>query len=119
MTSPAVTIRPGRSVAEAATLMLDLGIDRLLVVDGEELVGIVTRSNLVRAFIREDSEIEREIRQAGLLRRLCVDPDEVEVTVTEGNVLLAGRLETSEQAESLIDFVDRTPGVVSVESRLT
>lgn len=119
MTSPAVTIRPGRSVAEAATLMLDLGVDRLPVVDGEELVGIVTRSNLVRAFIREDSEIEREIRQAGLLRRLCVDPDEVEVTVTEGNVLLAGRLETSEQAESLIDFVDRTPGVVSVESRLT
>jgi CBS domain-containing protein len=119
MTTPAVTIGPNRSVADAATLMLDLRIDRLPVVDGGELIGIVTRTNLVRAFIRDDEEIERDIREDGLLHRLWVDPEQVQVTVEDGNVVLAGSVETPEGAESLVAFAEGTPGVVSVESRLT
>jgi CBS domain-containing protein len=119
MTTPAVTIGPNRSVADAAALMLDLGIDRLPVVDGEELIGIVTRTNLVRAFIRNDEEIERDIRDDGLLHRLWLDPEQVQVTVEDGNVVLAGSVDTPEAADSLVAFVERTPGVVSVESRLT
>ena len=53
MTSPAVTIAPGPSVAEAAGRMIDARVNRLPVV-GEDgvLVGIVTRADLVRAFVR-------------------------------------------------------------------
>jgi CBS domain-containing protein len=119
MTAPAVTIKPGRSVADAAALLLDLGIDRLPVVDGDELIGIVTRSDLVRAFTRGDAEIERDIRQNGALHRLWIDPDEVQVTVEDGNVVLSGTVETPDQAESLVAFAESTPGVVSVESRLS
>jgi CBS domain-containing protein len=119
MTSPAVTIKPERSVADAAALMLDLGVDRLPVVDGDALIGIVTRTDLVRVFTRGDDLIADEIREAGLLRRLWVDPDHVEVTVEDGNVVLAGTVDTPELADSLVEFVERTPGVVSVESRLT
>jgi CBS domain-containing protein len=119
MTTPAVTISPERSVADAASLMLDLGIDRLPVVVGDELIGIVTRANLVRAFVRTDEEIEREIKQSGLLRRLWADPQQVDVTVEEGNVVLDGHVETRDLAESLVAYAEQTPGVVSVESRLT
>ncbi len=119
MTTPAVTIAPRRSVADAAALMLDLSIDRLPVVDGGQLVGIVTRSNLVRAFTRGDDEIESEIREAGVLHRLWVDPNQLVVSVQDGNVLLEGSVDTPELAESLVAFVERTPGVVSVDSRLT
>lgn len=119
MTAPAVTIKPGRSVADAAALLLDLGIDRLPVVDGDELIGIVTRSDLVRAFTRGDAEIERDIRQNGALHRLWIDPDQVHVTVEDGNVVLSGTVETPDQAESLVAFAESTPGVVSVESRLS
>jgi CBS domain-containing protein len=119
MTAPAVTIKPGRSVADAAALLLDLGIDRLPVVDGDELVGIVTRSDLVRAFTRGDAEIQRDIRQNGALHRLWIDPDQVQVTVEDGNVVLSGTVETPDQAESLVAFAESTPGVVSVESRLS
>lgn len=119
MTSPAVTIGPGRSVADAATLLLDLQIDRLPVVDGEELIGIVTRTDLVRAFIRGDEEIEREIRQGGALHRLWLDPAQVQVTVEDGNVVLSGTVDTADQAQSLVAFAEGTPGVVSVESRLS
>jgi CBS domain-containing protein len=57
MTTPAVTIAPGRSVADAAALMLDLGIDRLPVVSGGLLAGIVTRADIVRVFSQEEDEL--------------------------------------------------------------
>jgi CBS domain-containing protein len=119
MTTPAVTIAPERTVADAAALLLDLRIDRLPVVEGGELVGIVTRADLIRAFARDDEEIERDIRQNGALHRVWIDPDQVQVTVEDGNVVLSGTVDTPDQAESLVGFAERTPGVVSVESRLS
>ena len=41
--------------------MSEHGVNRLPVMKGEELVGIVTRTDLVRAFIRSDAEIREEI----------------------------------------------------------
>ena len=52
MTAPAITVSPQCSVARAARLMSEYGINRLPVVRGDELVGIVTRTDLVRAFVR-------------------------------------------------------------------
>jgi CBS domain-containing protein len=53
MSTPAVTIVPERHVSDAAALMLDLRIDRLPVVIGGLLAGIVTRTDIVRAFAEE------------------------------------------------------------------
>jgi len=119
MTSPAVTITPRRSVADAAELMIDLWIDRLPVVDGGELVGIVTRADLVRAFTRTDDEIEREILQDVILKTLWVSPDRVTIRVDDGQVTLEGRVESQAEAEVIINFVEAVPGVVSIESQLT
>ena len=63
MTSPAITIPPYESVAEAARIMCERGVNRLPVVKDERLVGIITRADLVRAFTRSDEEIAREIRE--------------------------------------------------------
>jgi CBS domain-containing protein len=57
MTSPAVTIAPERHLSDAAALMLDLGIDRLPVVSGGLLAGIVTRADIVRAFATVDVRV--------------------------------------------------------------
>lgn len=119
MTTPAVTIQSGRSVEDAATLMLDLGIDRLPVVDSGSLVGIVTRADLVRAFTRSDELIAEEILQEGLLKRFWVGPSSVVLEVEQGNVVLEGRVDTEDLAEGIVDFTRRIPGVVSVESKLT
>jgi CBS domain-containing protein len=119
MTTPAVTIASGRSVADAAALMLDLSIDRLPVVDAGRLVGIVTRTDLVRAFTRKDDEVAGEIRRGGMLQRLWLDPEGLEISVDDGNVVLEGQVDTQDVAESLVSFAEQTPGVVSVESMLT
>jgi len=119
MTTPAVTIASGRSVQDAATLMLDLSIDRLPVVDSGQLVGIVTRADLVRAFARSDDLIAQEIRDEGLLKRFWVGPSSVTLEVDQGNVVLEGRVDNGDLADSIVAFTERIPGVVSVESKLT
>jgi CBS domain-containing protein len=48
MTPDPVSARPATSLAEAARLMLDLGLKRLPVVDGGRLVGLVSRIDLLR-----------------------------------------------------------------------
>jgi CBS domain-containing protein len=119
MTSPAVTIDPSRPLTAAANTMLEQSLKRLPVVDyAGRLVGIVTRADLVRAFVRSDEEIAREIREDVLRRSLWLTPDAVQVTVQRGEVRLVGEVETKADAEMVPTFVQRVPGVVSVLAKL-
>ena len=75
MTTPALTILP-RRIAEAAAKMTTNCINRLPVVDESgRLLGIVTRADLLRAFVRTDSELARTIREDVLLRNLARSAD--------------------------------------------
>jgi CBS domain-containing protein len=119
MSAPAVTIGPRRPITEAATRMIDEGVNRLPVVDDEQrLIGIVTRADFVRAFIRSDAEVEQEIREDVLRRAMWLDSGEVEVEVTGGEVRLGGNVDTKTDAEVLPRLVQRVPGVVGVLSKL-
>jgi len=118
MTVPAVTIEPDRSVAGAAARMLEQRVHRLPVVDDGEIVGIVTRSDLVRAFARGDLDVKGEIERDVLRRWLCVEPDSVRVRVENGDVRLDGEVERRSEAEMAVALVSRVAGVVSVDSRL-
>ncbi|HEV8166737.1 MAG TPA: CBS domain-containing protein, partial [Actinomycetota bacterium] len=62
MTTEVVTVGPDATVAEAARLMERNAVKRLPVV-GEDglLVGIVSRSDLLRSFTRTDGELHREV----------------------------------------------------------
>ena len=50
MTRPVVTIAPDRSVGEAVRLMLEHKIGALPVTEGARVVGIITETDLLRAF---------------------------------------------------------------------
>ena len=120
MTSPAVTVTGTRRVDVAAALMLDRHVNRLPVVDDQGvLVGIVTRADLVRAFVHSDEEIASEIREEVLLRELWLRPEDFELTVDRGEVTVAGHLPNEDERDLLIRRVGLVPGVVSVEVRET
>ena len=119
MTAPAITIPVSGSVAEAARIMIHEGVKRLPVVDAHgTLHGIVTRSDLVRAFARRDAEIEAEIRTDVIGRALWLDPRAIDVRVDRGEVSLSGEVESRTDAEALPHLVELVPGVVSVESTI-
>lgn len=118
MTSPAQTIESWPLVSSAAARMLDQHVNRLPVVHNEQLVGIVTRADLVRAFIRSDGDIETELRE--LVRRLLLpDMGDVEIEANEGDIVLTGQVERRSDAEIVTRRASSVPGVVSVESRVT
>jgi CBS domain-containing protein len=119
MSAPALTTGPRRPVTEAATVMIEEGVNRLPVIDDDErLIGIITRADLVRAFVRSDAEIEREIRDDVFRRTLWLEPDTIQIEVAGGEVRLSGEVETRSDAELIPTFVQRVPGVVSVLSKV-
>ena len=120
MTSPAITIRPARPLAEAAALMLDRCVNRLPVVDHHgKLVGIVTRADLVRAFVRADEAIEKEIRDDVILRTFWNTPERFKLEVDGGEVMIEGEVTDAESADLLARYIERVPGVIGIRSRVT
>lgn len=62
MTTPARTVAPATDITMAARLLTARKIKRLPVVDAEGcLVGIVSRHDLVRLFVRSDDAVKTEI----------------------------------------------------------
>lgn len=120
MTSAVVTIGPDADHVEAARIMEKAGIKRIPVVEDDgTLRGIISRSDILRAFARPDSDIIDEIRGHVMGEVLWIDPRKVEVRSVDGNVELHGQLETKSDAVLLEDLTKRLDGVVSLSSHLT
>ena len=118
MTSPPLTIAAHCPVSLAARRMSEKGVNRLPVVENGELVGIVTRADLVRAFVRSDAEIATEIRDDVIFRRARLDKHSVRVEVEDGEVTLSGTIGKGRDARALEALVREIPGVVGVHSEL-
>ncbi|MQS16238.1 CBS domain-containing protein [Streptomyces kaniharaensis] len=120
MTAPAVCARPEWTVVEAARLMQSERAKRLPVVDeAGRLVGIVSRSDLLRVFLRHDTAIREEIRAEVLRRVLGIDPDALDVQVHNGRVTLTGTLDHHGQAPVVERLCRSVDGVVDVTSHLS
>jgi CBS-domain-containing membrane protein len=119
MTSPAVTIGPDALLGTAARLMNQRRIKRLPVVDREgKLIGIVSRADLLRVFLRPDAEIAAEA-SAVLTDILLADPRETRATARDGVVTLVGRLASQDRTEAAVRLTQAIDGVVAVTSKLT
>jgi CBS domain-containing protein len=120
MTAPAITISVRRSVGEAARLMTSRRINRLVVVDEEgRLVGIVSRADLVRAYVRSDEELMETIRTEVLWRILWLDPNAFSVHVEDGVANVRGHVDRRSMAETVESSVAMVPGIVDVRADIT
>jgi CBS-domain-containing membrane protein len=119
MTSPAVTVEPEATLTEAARLMRQKQVKRLPVVDANgRLAGILSRSDLLRVFLRSDESIAREVREEVLERALATHPAAVTVAVADGVVRLDGEVQTKSLAAIATRLIEAVEGVVAVENRL-
>ncbi|MEU3885113.1 CBS domain-containing protein [Streptomyces sp. NPDC029041] len=105
MTFPPVTVHPAERVADAAWTAAHARLKRLPVTDHRgRLVGVVSRRELLLALIRDDAEIRTEVDS--LVGRHLLDPRAVEVTVENGVVTMAGRLDKDLVPELLASVRD-------------
>jgi CBS domain-containing protein len=119
MTAPAITIGSGRRIGEAAALMTTRKVNRLPVVDDGTLVGIVTRADLVRAYVRTDEELATTIREEVLLRILWLDPSSFKVTVHGGVASISGHVERRSTAGMVEQLSAMVPGIIGVHTDVT
>lgn len=120
MTTEVITLDVEADHAEAARLMRKANIKRVPILDDKGcLVGILSRSDIMRAFARPDAEIVGEITGHVMREVLWVDPRRVKIRCMDGNLVLEGRLETKSDVTLLEALARRVDGVVSLASHLS
>lgn len=119
MSAPAVTVAPDASLTAAARLMDEERLKRLPVTDQlGRILGIVSRGDVLRVFLRPDDAIARDVREEILHRTLWVDPGTVEVRVHGGVVTLTGRTDRWSTAQLAVSLTRSVPGVIEVVDQL-
>ncbi|MFI1996649.1 CBS domain-containing protein [Actinoplanes sp. NPDC020271] len=120
MSTPAVVALESTPIAAAARLMDSHGVKRLPVTDDAgRLVGIASRGDLLRTYLRTDDEIRQDV-VAGVLRTFLIDEaDGVTVEVTDGVVALGGKVDRRSSAELAERLTRQVAGVVEVSSGVT
>jgi CBS-domain-containing membrane protein len=132
MTRVVVTVNEDTPLSEIADLMEERHIKRVPVVRDTRLVGIVTRSNLLRALASTlpaapastgtappaDDAAIRAALSTELARHAWSRRAENSVVVTEGVVHLWGMVSTAEESRALELAAQGVPGVRTVDNHM-
>ena len=117
MSAPAITAPADLPVRQAAELMHRRRIRHLPVVDDNgRLLGIVSRGDLLRLFLRGDDDLRRRVVDDVLPRLGWLNPRLVTAEVEGGVVELRGTVPSRGDVESLARVVARVDGVVGVNT---
>jgi len=110
---PAHVVAPDATVAEAAAMLWEADIGRLVVVSNAEVVGIVSRHDVLQALVRDDADTQVAVDD--LLRGR---DDEVMAQVEWGVATLTGVVTYHSTAGRLAQMVRDIDGVVDVDGQL-
>lgn len=120
MTTPAVTVGVDALITDAARLMQLRNIKRLVVIDGRgRIAGIVSRSDLLRVFLRSDEDLRDEVVDKLIPAIVPGDAGTVEVDVQSNVITLSGEVDRRSDAEILARMTRDVDGVVDVVNLLT
>ncbi|NRP75674.1 Hypoxic response protein 1 [Ensifer psoraleae] len=125
MTQPVVTVDEDVSIGRVGALMAANQIKRVPVMRAEEMVGIICRSDILRAIAAAVPDPiaggDEAVRRA-VLARLCsdlgLDRGAVEVTVENGTVSLSGQVESEAEREAARVVAETISGAGGVRNRL-
>lgn len=119
MTSPAVTVDPSQTLGHAARVLHRRHIGRLPVVEDDGLlIGILTRSDLLKIFLRSDADLLVAVQEA--IAAVDDPPSRtISATVDDGVVVLHGSAPLHSQVVAVRDRVRRVPGIVRLDVKAT
>lgn len=127
MTRGAITAAPGDDLEVAVETMVRRRVKRLPVVENGKLVGLVARSDLLRAFARQAAArrpahaVDEELRTAvlaELARQGWARNGMIHVEVADGTVELDGTIFDERQRAAARVAAENVPGVRKVVDRL-
>ncbi|PYC82634.1 hypothetical protein C7C46_09740 [Streptomyces tateyamensis] len=120
MSFPAITVHPDATLAQAARAMVHARVKRLPVVDAEgQLIGVVSRGDLLKVYLRSDEDIAGDVRRALLAHPLPADATGIDVEVEEGLVTLRGTVPDPAPIGVLDLLARAVPSVVDVRTLIS
>ncbi|MFB7865071.1 MULTISPECIES: CBS domain-containing protein [unclassified Streptomyces] len=120
MTSPAVTVAPDATLPQAARLMAARRVKRLPVVDADGVIqGVVSRSDLLKVFLRPDEDLAAEVRHDVVDHLFPLSRDRVDVQVSAGVVTLCGEVRDRTLVPVAARLARAVEGVVDVRCELS
>lgn len=114
MTSPVITADIGATVRDIVGSMTTHKVNRVPIVDGQKLVGIVTRADVLRTFMRSDATVTEDVRQR-LVHDLWFDNDHLSISTENGIVRIQGEVDKRSDVSMVERWVTATDGVVGVD----
>jgi CBS-domain-containing membrane protein len=129
MTRDVATIGESASINEVVEVMERRNVKRVPVVSGDRLVGIITRSDLLRALAKACAvkpASPDECTDQAILDKLLAElreqgfasPKTLDVTVDRGVVTLTGEIFDERQRPALVVAAENIPGVTKVVDNL-
>jgi len=119
MTRHVVTVRCETPLSAAVREMFEHRVNRLPVVDDDRrLMGIISRSDVLRMFLRSDVSIRRDVTTAVEGDMPFIGAGRVLAAVSDGVVTLDGEVEPGTLTDVLLRLVASVPGVVGVKNHL-
>jgi CBS domain-containing protein len=114
-----VTVGEQADFRDVVLLLRKHDVSALPVVDDAgALVGIVTRGDLLKAYLRADEDIRQEILRRAVSEVIERAAETVRVEVHDGVVELDGWVTRRTQALALVARARATDGVIAVHNRL-
>jgi CBS domain-containing protein len=114
MSTEVATCTPDEDLRVAARRMLREGRKQLPVMDGDRLVGIVARRDVLSVFDRADAEIAIDVERAIHNRDLLPEAADVEARIEDGVVHLSGSVGFSADIAVILAVLGSIAGVVDV-----
>jgi CBS domain-containing protein len=111
MTSPAVAMDGGTEARVIARVLVDDHIRCLPIVDGSQVVGVVTRRDLVRALARTDTTVAADVQR---VLDLYGGGRKWTVVVRDGEAVIGAESLEEETTTVLTALAGSVPGVVRV-----
>ncbi|KRT77396.1 MAG: hypothetical protein XU14_C0013G0006 [Armatimonadetes bacterium CSP1-3] len=114
MTHHVVTADEETPVHELAARMVRHQINRLPIVRGREVVGIVTRADILKVFLRSNEDLAAEAQRIvdDFIRPL----EEVRASVKRGVLVLRGRLASPGRRATLLAQVEHIDGLIAIDA---
>jgi CBS domain-containing protein len=125
MSRDVVAVESTAPLGEVARILEQHRIKRVPVIDGGQLVGIISRANLLRALmvyqpptaadVQSDQAILSALKER-LIHEPWLDPSHLNLVVTDGVVHLWGLVKSEEQRRALEVAANSVPGVREVQN---
>lgn len=114
MTREVVAAQEDTPLQQVAALMARKNVNRIPILRGRVVVGVVSRNDVLKAFLVEDEELVRRVQET--LEELGLPPDRVHVEVQDGVVRLRGQVDSPGEARVVALCVRGLDGVVAVDT---